>query len=309
MLHVFLKRLLILVLLIVGATAHALPDDTTKKQADSVEAMLSIDRPMPDEQLQRVRQYAIQLGNYYRNIRRDKGHYLQFIAGLLTKSNLPEELKIIPVIESHFEPAALSVDGACGVWQLMPETARENNLSLSPVDDRKDVYKSSYVALKIVGDLHRRFGNCLMVVAAYNCGPQRVKESLEKAGSSDYWAIHALLPQETQTHILKYLAALSIFYDRPFRTPLKPEVQATFNTPTVQNGLVTIQLTSSFREESILKYVPTDPAFFRQLNPNINTTLQRSGSYELRLPEKDMLHFLANKYQILKHSRAAAALK
>lgn len=287
-----------------------MPDDTTKMVADSAGKRLSIDKPIPEDQLQRVQQYAAQLGNYYRNIRRDKGHYLQFIAGLLTQSGLPEELMIIPVIESHFEPSALSVDGACGVWQLMPETARENNLSLSPFDDRKDVYKSSYAALKIVGDLYRRFDNNLMVVAAYNCGPQRVKESLEKAGSKDYWHIHGLLPQETQLHVLKYLAALAIFYDRPFRTPLKPEApQATFNTPRAEKGLAAIQLTSSFREASILKYVPTDPGVFRRLNPDIDATLQRNGSYELRLSEKDMLYFLANKYEILKHSRAAAALK
>lgn len=297
-----LKGLMILLLL--PGALHAVPDRGKGPEEDTVCNSFSLDQPLPPEQRQQVLAYADQWGSHYRNIRREKSHYLQFISGLLLKYGLPDELKLIPVIESHFRQDAVSVDGACGVWQLMPEVARENNLSLMPYDDRRDVYKSSYVALKLVSDLHRRFGNNLMVVAAYNCGPQRVRDCVERSGGSrDYWAIHSLLPRETQAHVLKYLAALSVFYDRPLQ-PLRQEQGPGYGQPREKNGMASIQLTSSFREQAILKYLPIDTLRFRKLNPDINARLDRDGIYELRLPEKDMLLFLVNKYHILKYSMA-----
>lgn len=246
--------------------------------------------------------WAARLGPYYRNLRRDKAHYLQFIRGLLAQAGLPEELALIAVVESGFSAEATSVDGAAGVWQLMPAIAMESGLSLAPVDGRRDVYKSSHVALKIIRDLVRRFGgDTLTVVAAYNCGPGRA-ESAGATTTSDYWAVHPALPPETQAHVLKYLAAVSVFHDQPLPAP---SVQRALRGSSGEERVLPVAtLSASYREAAILHFVGLDTATFRQLNPALDATLDAEGAYDMRLAEKEMLQFLHYKRAILSRSMA-----
>ncbi len=247
--------------------------------------------------------WAAKLGPYYRNLRRDKAHYLRFIRGLLSSAGLPEELALIAVVESGFSAEATSVDGAAGVWQLMPAVAIESALSLAPVDGRRDVYKSSHVALKIIRDLSRRFaGDTLMVVAAYNCGPGRA-ESAGATTTSDYWAVHPALPPETQAHVLKYLAAVSVFHDQPLPAP--PVQRARRDSNGLRNVLPTTALSASYREAAILQVLKMDTTTFRTLNPALDATLNAEGAYDMQLPEREMLQFLHHKRAILSRSMAA----
>ncbi|WP_165836313.1 lytic transglycosylase domain-containing protein [Taibaiella soli] len=289
--------------------AHSFPtlQDSVRIQkvnpADST--LRALHNSVPAAQQKEIAGCISQFGRYYQNIRSSKGQYLDFISSLLIKYNLPDELKLIAVIESHLETTCTSEAGAAGIWQLMPDIARDNNLALAPIDDRQDVYKSSFVALKLVTELYKRFKNDLLVVAAYNCGPGRVNSAITQAKSTDYWAVHAYLPKETQFHIIKYLAASTVFYNLPCGKylALKQEGDA-FRLPVKKKSerYATIQITSSFRETAILKYLHTDAASFRKLNPQLNTTLDRSGQYQLKLSDADMLVFLSKKYDILKAS-------
>lgn len=312
--HTMKKAMAILGIIIpsCGSVAHSFPtlQDTLRVQklapADSTLKALHGNIPLTQQDL--VAGCISQFGHYYQNIRSSKGQYLQFISSLLVKYNLPDELKLIAVIESHLETTCTSEAGAAGIWQLMPDVARENNLALEPIDDRQNVYKSSFVALKLVAELYRKFKNDLLVVAAYNCGPGRVNSAIAQAKSTDYWKVHDFLPKETQFHIIKYLAATTIFYDLPMGRyiTIKQEGDA-FRLPVAQKkkGYATIQITSSFREAAILKYTRTDTNVFRKLNPQLNATLDRNGQYELKLPDADMLVFLSKKYDILKASIVA----
>ena len=43
----------------------------------------------------------------------------------LKEMGAPTSLQVIPIVESSYDPYALSYAGALGLWQLMPATARE----------------------------------------------------------------------------------------------------------------------------------------------------------------------------------------
>ena len=80
---------------------------------------------------------------------------IPLIYSILIKHNLPPELLAVPIIESHYNVIAKSPKGAAGLWQLMPETARNFGLKVSEeVDERLDPIKSTLAAVKYFKKLY-----------------------------------------------------------------------------------------------------------------------------------------------------------
>lgn len=73
--------------------------------------------------------------------------------------------------ESNFNPNALSEKGAQGLGQLMPETAADLSVS-DPFDPLQNLIGSASYFTKLMAE----FGSLELALAAYNAGPQRVRE-------------------------------------------------------------------------------------------------------------------------------------
>src|ERR1017187_3782717 len=124
--------------------------------------------------------------------------YFNLIDGILVKYGLPKELKYLAVIESDLKSNALSYVGARGPWQFMVYTAKDFGLQVDQaVDDRTDYYKSTNAAAKYLLSLYKDFNDWLLVIAAYNGGPQRVNAAIKKCGSRDFWKLQYYLPEES----------------------------------------------------------------------------------------------------------------
>ena len=91
--------------------------------------------------------------------------------------------------ESSFRTRVTSPAGAQGVAQFMPGTAAERGLA-DPFDPEQAIPK----AAELLADLARRFGNRGLAAAAYNGGPTRVANWLERGGS---------LPSETEQYVFR----------------------------------------------------------------------------------------------------------
>jgi hypothetical protein len=89
--------------------------------------------------------------------------------------------------ESGFRPDAVSRAGAQGIAQFMPETAATVGLN-NPFDPIQAIAASA----RLLGDLVRRFGNLGLAAAAYNAGPRRIQDWIDKKGK---------LPEETQHYV------------------------------------------------------------------------------------------------------------
>ena len=85
-------------------------------------------------------------------------------------------------------PVTRSGERALGIAQFMPGTAAERNL-LEPFNPAEALPKSG----EFLAELRAQFGNLGLAAAAYNAGPQRVRDFL--AGSRD-------LPSETRNYVL-----------------------------------------------------------------------------------------------------------
>lgn len=144
----------------------------------------------------------------------------------LNLSKLPVELKYLPMVESTLRPYVKSSAGAAGLWQFIPSTARNYDLSINEyIDERHDPYKSTEAAAKMLTSLYKQFGDWELVLAAYNCGPGRVAKAIRLAGGcKDFWSIKDYLPKETQDYIPRYVAAAYIanFYRYHGLNPVFP---------------------------------------------------------------------------------------
>jgi membrane-bound lytic murein transglycosylase D len=128
---------------------------------------------------------------------------------IFAEEKMPRELVWLAEVESSFDPRAQSPAGAAGLFQLMPATARGLDLDVGLFnDERLQPEKNGRAAARYLRELHQRFGDWRLALAAYNCGPTRVADLLKKHRAKTYDAISPYLPVETQMHVPKVEATL-----------------------------------------------------------------------------------------------------
>ncbi|MDP3453737.1 MAG: LysM peptidoglycan-binding domain-containing protein [Bacteroidales bacterium] len=138
------------------------------------------------------------------------GYYMPQFEEIFDQYNLPKELKIMAIIESALNPRAVSSANAKGMWQFMYRTALQYNLRIdSYVDERLDPIASGHAAAKYLKDSYTIFGDWMLAIASYNCGPGNVNKAIRRAGGSrDFWTIYPYLPRETRGYVPSFVAAL-----------------------------------------------------------------------------------------------------
>jgi hypothetical protein len=156
--------------------------------------------------------------------------YFPIIEPILAKHGIPDDFKYLAVIESGLTNA-VSPAGARGVWQIMPDTARENGLEVNEnVDERYNLQKSTEVACKYLLRSKQNLGSWTLAAAAYNAGNGGISKHLREQNVKNYYDL--LLGEETGRYIFRIVALKEI---------LKNPVKYGFN----------------FRQKDLYTYVPT----------------------------------------------------
>ncbi|MBW8457505.1 MAG: transglycosylase SLT domain-containing protein [Thiobacillus sp.] len=135
--------------------------------------------------------------------------YLFHIVEELDRRDMPMEIALLPMIESAFNPAALSPSAASGIWQFIPSTGLHYGLRQDTwYDGRGDFTASTSAALDYLGKLYLDFGDWQLALAAYNCGEgcvaRAIRSNIEHGLPSDYASLS--LPNETRHYVPKLLA-------------------------------------------------------------------------------------------------------
>lgn len=130
------------------------------------------------------------------------------IEPILKKYGVPDDFKYLAVIESGLVNV-VSPAGARGVWQFMPETAKERGMEVNDgVDERYHLQKSTEAACKYLLDAKARFGNWTLAAASYNGGMTGVNKQIDIQKVTNYYDL--LLTEETSRYVFRILALKEI---------------------------------------------------------------------------------------------------
>lgn len=221
--------------------------------------------------------------------------YIPVFEEALDSYGLPLELKYLPVIESALNPRAVSRAGAVGLWQFMLKTARRYDLTVnSLVDERRDLVRSSYAAARYLRDLYKLYGDWNLVIAAYNCGPDKISKAIRRShGERDYWKIYPHLPRETRGYVPAFIAAnyIMTYYCDHNICPMSSSLPETTDTVMVNRDV-------HFQQIAAVINVTVDQ--LRDLNPQYKRDVVngRAGLAALRLPASLINSFIDNEDSI-----------
>jgi membrane-bound lytic murein transglycosylase D len=192
--------------------------------------------------------------NYYLTRRKDKleemlglaNFYFPVFDDIFDYYKVPNEMKYMSVIESALNPKAYSRTKAVGLWQFMYGTGKLYGLEVNSwVDERRDLMKSTHAACRFVNDLYKIYGDWILVIAAYNCGPGNVNKAIRRAGGRrNYWDIYYYLPKETRGHVPAFIAAtyLMNYYKKHNLVPRKGTLPIAVDTIMINKDLHLMQV-------------------------------------------------------------------
>jgi membrane-bound lytic murein transglycosylase D len=267
-----------------SAQAHILAR-TELKPADApvvdLEAAASI--PMPEHRTidSAVRLFSVDMKDSIQASLIRSGKFKALIDKALASQELPKGLAYLPVIESAYLPTLTSRAGAHGIWQFMPDTAREYGLRVDWwIDERADPERSTVAAARYLKDLHRMFGDWSLALAAYNCGPGRVKRTLDEAGATTFWELldGGYLPKETRGYVPTFYATLRIATD--------PETYGfALGKPFDFDGK-RVEVRGPVSLAYIAEVIGADEDLLKEMNPSLRRGVVPPGRAAIRVPSK-----------------------
>ena len=119
--------------------------------------------------------------------------------------------------ESHYRPRVVSVVGARGLAQIMPETGRvlaAGDASAAPFDPEElfDPARNLALAARYLAQLLARFdGRVAPAVAAYNAGPEAVQRWLTRAPPAEDAWVEAIPYAQTRGYVKRVLRSAQAY--------------------------------------------------------------------------------------------------
>ena len=251
---------------------------------------------IPDLSGARVRKwerYYAERPDYVARMTERGGLYLYHIAEELQKRNMPMDLALLPFVESAFNPQAMSVARAAGMWQFMPSTGRVFSLRQNAFrDDRRDVLASTRAALDYLERLNRMFdGDWQLALAAYNWGEGNVQRALRRKRDRKAPTVYESLrgmPAETRDYVPKLQAIKNIV--------ARPEAYG-LTLPTLENHpyFLSVSIERDIDVELAAQLAAMPLEEFQQLNPQMNRpVIFAAGTPQVLLPYDNANAFVRN---------------
>jgi len=248
---------------------------------------------MDNARVRKWEQYYAERPDYVARMTERGGRYLYYVVEELEKRNMPLDLALLPFVESAFNPQAMSVARAAGMWQFMPSTGRIYALKQNAFrDDRRDVLASTRAALDYLERLGVMFnGDWQLALAAYNWGEGNVKRALQRKRSPNAPSVYESLrgmPAETRDYVPKLQAVKNIV--------AKPDAYG-LTLPPLENHpyFLSVAIERDIDVELAAKLAGINLEEFQQLNPQMNRpVILAAGTPQVLLPYEAANAFVRN---------------
>jgi membrane-bound lytic murein transglycosylase D len=284
------------------AAEQSIPSDLKPPQQDVAQIDENLDSYLEDKPYQIPMVLNDSVENhleYFKTRGRDvfqkwldrSARYIPVMKDIFREKNLPEDLVYVAMIESGFNPYAVSWARAVGPWQFMPHTGKLYGLKIDWwVDERKDPIKSTYAAAEHFKDLHNLFGSWPLAMASYNAGAGKVQRAVLRTRSEDFWDLKAsrYIRRETKNYVPKYMAATIIAKD--------PESYGFVVQPYDLFVYDEVILSESTDLRLAARCAGTTYDVIKELNPELKrwVTPPDATNYVLRVPKGTAAAFAAN---------------
>lgn len=115
--------------------------------------------------------------------------YMDYIRQVFTEYGVPHRIAYLPHVESSFNVKAYSKVGAAGMWQFMRRTGRLFMNVGYNVDERKDPFKSTVAAAKLLKSNYDELKSWPLAITAYNHGTESMKRASSLFDTTDLGVI------------------------------------------------------------------------------------------------------------------------
>ncbi|PIS19048.1 MAG: hypothetical protein COW19_11425 [Zetaproteobacteria bacterium CG12_big_fil_rev_8_21_14_0_65_55_1124] len=205
------------------------------------------------------------------------------ILPILKDMDAPQQLQVVPVAESGYNPYAFSPVGATGLWQVMPGTAVVLGMKApAGFDARRHVEMSTRGGVQYLLHMHAMFGNWPVALAAYHRGPGSMSRILRKYPWKPEDGLDKLrVPPVTLTYVRGILGLSALVQNGEWSFPVAWETHQ-------------VALEGPIDVNQLAEAADIDPDEIYRFNPGLNHSQYLTSKVLLHVPEFMMQPLLAN---------------
>ncbi len=210
------------------------------------------------------------------------GKYEERFREIFAEEGIPKDLIYLAHVESGFKTSAYSRARARGIFQFISATGRRYGMRVDWwVDERADPEMSCRASATYLRDLYAEFGDWYLALAAYNAGEGRVRRSIRKAGTDDFWTLRRrhFFRRETRNYVPAIIAATIISKD-----PARFGYSDVVKEAPLQYETVTVPSQADL--EVVARAAGVSAKTLRMLNPALRRgqTPPKYPNYQLKVP-------------------------
>lgn len=221
----------------------------------------------------------------------------KIVKQIIKEEEMPQEIYYLAMVESGFNPFAVSRAKAVGMWQFISSTGQLYGLNANTslwIDERRDPIKSTRAAMRHLRDLFNELGDWHLAIAAYNCGINAVQRAISRLETTDtvnFWSIMQYLPRETRNYVPLFIATVKVVSNPEAYGFLPSEYK--FEDEIMFDKYI---LKEPVSLTAIAKCAGTSLEDIKKLNPELitNFTPPDISEYEIRIPSGSKNTFIAN---------------
>ncbi len=235
------------------------------------------------------------------------GAYMPIIREVFAAAGLPQELGLLPHVESSFNNRAYSKSRAAGMWQFTRGTGRLFLRIDRAIDERLDFRLATAAAAKLLQENYQALGTWPLAITAYNHGVGGMKRAVARLKTRDFGTIVKRYRSRSfgfasKNFYAEFLAAVEVAQNHHRYFP-----GLTFNTLQASHPL---KLDAHMRLRTLAKHLGVQPQEIAQWNPAIRPAVLRGHrslpkGYTLYIPH----HRLSPEEVQARWARIPAAVK